>query len=282
VLFPLLDERAYRFLQSVSKAWDIATGSWSEPELDLVPRAVHRGETAIDIGANYGLYTFHLSRAVGAAGRVYAFEPIPFTHQTLRSVVRLLGLKNVELLALGCGERAGRLTFRMPIDSSGPAIAGLAHRADRNDARPGRESEEAAFPTREVVCDVIAIDELLPDLRRLAFIKCDIEGAELLAFRGARQVIETHLPTVVCEVNPWYLEGFGIRIEELAGFFLERGYGLYRWTPGAKVTESSGLLVPTAIGDIRRGNLIFLHPSRQGRLDDRIAGRSSHLLREAA
>jgi len=86
VLFPFLDKRGYQLIQCVAKAWDIRTGSWSEPELDLIPFAVQKGESVLDIGANYGLYTYHLSRAVGPSGRVYAFEPVPFTTATLRLV----------------------------------------------------------------------------------------------------------------------------------------------------------------------------------------------------
>ncbi len=276
-LHPLLDECAYGLVQAATKAWDIATGGWFEPELELVPGVVELGDSAIDIGANYGLYTFHLSRAVGPAGRVIAFEPIPFTHATLRHVVRFLRLQNVELHAVACGERQGRLTFQLPIHGSGPIIAGLAHRADRNDGRAGREREEADFPTREVDCDVIAIDDYLLRLERLAFIKCDIEGAEIFALRGAVRAIETHHPTVVCEVNPWYLEGFGITTVELAGFFLERDYECYRWQPAGDESKSGGFLI--AAEELGRGNVVFLHPERAERIASRIRVASGSLCR---
>src|SRR4051794_41410422 len=86
VLAPILNDRAYQLIQSVAMAWDIRTGAMSEPELDLIAYAVRSGETAIDIGANYGLYSYHLSRAVAPNGRVYAFEPIPFTAGAFRVI----------------------------------------------------------------------------------------------------------------------------------------------------------------------------------------------------
>src|SRR5947208_12661461 len=98
MLYPLLNQGAYKYFQGLSKAWDIRSGSWSEPELDLIPFAVRPGETAVDVGANYGLYSFHLSKAVGPAGRVYAFEPVPFTYETLRLVSKALRLRNVEMV----------------------------------------------------------------------------------------------------------------------------------------------------------------------------------------
>lgn len=81
----------------------------------------------LDIGANYGLYTYHLSRAVGPSGRVYAFEPVPFTSATLRLVSRILHLGNVELIPKGCGDRAAKVPFTLPIQASGAISAGLAH-----------------------------------------------------------------------------------------------------------------------------------------------------------
>ena len=108
-LAPLLNERAYQLIQAVTMSHDIRRGMLSEPEIELIRYAVREGETAIDIGANYGLYAYHLSKAVGPTGRVYAFEPIDFTVGALRIVSRLLRLKNVEIIEKGCGSEPGRV-----------------------------------------------------------------------------------------------------------------------------------------------------------------------------
>ena len=52
-----------------------------------------------------------LSRHIGD-GRIYAFEPVPFTHRTLRQVARLLRFRNVEIIPKGCSDKAGEITFR--------------------------------------------------------------------------------------------------------------------------------------------------------------------------
>src|SRR5690242_12876398 len=104
-LYPIMSEHVYQCIQSLAKAWDIRRGSWAEPELELIPYAVNHGETAIDIGANYGLYSYHLSRAVGSKGRVVAFEPVAFTCGALRRVQVLLGLRNMEIVPMGCSDK---------------------------------------------------------------------------------------------------------------------------------------------------------------------------------
>src|SRR5690349_660704 len=84
LLAPVLGDRSYAVFQALAMGWDIRTGAWSEPELELVPHAVRSGDTVIDIGANFGLYAYHLARAVAPRGKVYCFEPIPFTAATFR------------------------------------------------------------------------------------------------------------------------------------------------------------------------------------------------------
>jgi FkbM family methyltransferase len=252
---PLLNDHTYSYLQGVAKVMDIKNGTWYEPEIDLIRYAVRPGDVVLDLGANFGVYAYHLSKAVGAAGRVYAFEPIPFTSRTLALVIRMLGLRNVTLVSKGCSDRAGSVEFTLPIQDSGAPSAGQAYIGRRNDARPGAETQVRWNQTRQVTCEVVALDEFLPELKSLSLIKCDIEGAELLAFRGAARLIETHRPSVICEINPWFLDGFGLRLEDLVGFFTERGYRLYRYTPEKK-------LVDVSLREVVEDNYVFVHADR--------------------
>lgn len=258
-LYPVLNEHTYVYLQALAKAWDIRSGKWSEPELELLPRAVRPGETALDVGANYGLYSHHLSRLGGV--RVYAFEPVPFTFRTLRMVARLLRFRGVELVEKGCSDRAGRVTFTVPVQASGAVAAGQAYIGGRDDTREGREGQVRWAGTRDVTAEVVALDEFLPEDARVTLFKCDIEGAELLAFRGAARTIGRDLPTVICEINPWFLEGFQLRLEDLLGFFEERGYRLYHY----RDEGGGGRLREVAASEVVEDNYVFVHPSRRER-----------------
>src|ERR1700731_2524476 len=48
---------------------------WFEKELSFLSRWLKPGMTAIDIGANLGVYSLPLARLVGPQGRVFAYEP---------------------------------------------------------------------------------------------------------------------------------------------------------------------------------------------------------------
>jgi FkbM family methyltransferase len=255
VMYPVLNEQTYSYVQGLAKAGDIRRGKWHEPEIDLLRYAVAPGDTVLDLGANDGLYAYHLSRAVGPGGRVYAFEPVPFTFRTLRLVSRLLNLRNVTLVDKGCSDAAGRIAFDVPVQSSGAISGGQAHIVARNDKRPGAETHVRWDRTRRVECDIVSLDSFLPEIRNLSLIKSDIEGAELLAFRGAARLIEANVPTVICEINPWFLDGFNLTLEDLIGFFRARGYALYRYTAGRR-------LVPMATIDVVEDNYVFIHARR--------------------
>ena len=260
LLAPLLGEATYSVIQAVAMGWDIKRRAWWEPELELVDRVVRDGDSAIDIGANFGVWAYYLSRAVGPTGKVYSFEPIPFTAKTFRLIARGLGFdKNVELVEKGCGEERGVVSFTVPVMETGAISAGLVHMTGRNDSRPGRETH-ARFPqTRSIECEVVTIDDYLPGLERLSLLKCDVEGADLYALRGARRTLEEHKPVVIVEITPWFLEGFGLSVADVTGFFDELGYRCYRYDDG-------GRLVPTPKDAIVEDNWIFVHPANDRRV----------------
>ena len=258
ILHSFLGDSSYKYFQAISKAKDIRNGSWSEPELDLIPLAMKAGETALDLGANYGLYCHHLGKI---ANRVYAFEPVPFTFATLKEVARILRFRNVTLIEKGCADEAGSISFEVPVQASGAFAAGQAYIAGRRDDREGKEEQVRWPSTKQVVCEVVKLDDFLPPIEELSLIKCDIEGAELFAFRGASKLIAKHLPSVICEINPWFLEGFGIGLNELLAFFIDQDYKLYHY----RTNGGQGSLHLVDINDVVEDNYIFIHPRRLAR-----------------
>jgi FkbM family methyltransferase len=264
ILAPILSEQTYSLLQTVAMSWDIRSGSLTEPEIDLVTLATRAGETVIDVGANYGLYSYHAARAVGPTGKVYAFEPVPFTASTFRRIAKVLRFDRVELFEKAVGEKAGTLTLRVPISEMGSIIAGTVHAAARDNDRPGKNQHARFEKSKEITCEVVALDDVLPDAKNVSLLKCDIEGADYFAMKGARRLIEENHPTIIIEINPWFLEGMGLKVEDLVSFLTERGYRLYRY--------EGRRLLPTATADVVEDNWVFVHPSRADRLASVLPG----------
>ena len=179
---------------------------------------VKEGDTVIDIGANLGYYTRPLADIVGAAGEVYAVEPVPVIFSVLKRNVG--GRKNVALLnyALGSEER----TIEMANDSV--AAAGYFG-TGRNFVSDGELSGDAIRFSAQMVRG----SKLFADLKRIDFIKCDIEGYERVVIPELQPLIERHHPTVLIETD-------GETRQEIIKMFSQMGYRAYMLENGKEVT----------------------------------------------
>jgi ubiquinone/menaquinone biosynthesis C-methylase UbiE len=73
---------------------------------------IRRGQTVLDFGCGYGIYTIPVARIVGAHGRVYALDKDKEALDRLMQKAGLAGLKNVERM-----ETSGKLEIEL-IDES--------------------------------------------------------------------------------------------------------------------------------------------------------------------
>ena len=160
-------------------------------------------------------------------------------------------LKNTEIVPKACGEQRGELQFDVPLQGNGAISGGQAHVAARNDARPGWERHARCSASKQITCEVVRIDDVVPESDSVSLMKLDIEGAELAALRGASGVIERCRPVIVCEINPWFLEGLGLTVHDVLSFFDGYGYAMHR------VRDGSLTRVPKS--EVAEGNYVYLH-----------------------
>jgi FkbM family methyltransferase len=189
------------------------------PEIRWLRRVLRPGDTAIDIGAHKGAYTYWMRQAVGTAGRVLAFEPQPRLVAYLRQVVADFGWENIDVEHMGLSSRSGELILNVPGDDVSPGASLVSAKAQAGGQR---------IPVRVDTLDhhlrINRID------RGVRFIKCDVEGHELEVFEGARQTLQAQAPVLLfeCEArhNPErpmamvfsFLQQLGYR-----GYFFWRG-----------------------------------------------------------
>ena len=149
----------------------LADGSYESEELNRFLELVVPGSIVADIGANIGIWSVLLSRAVGSDGRVLAFEPSPGNTALLKSNLERNGCSNVDIVPVA----VGRATGRSSLDTTS---AGATHRL----ATDGSSGDTPV--------DVVSLDEYARENGlRIDAVKIDIEGYEPEAFRGMRQVV---------------------------------------------------------------------------------------------
>jgi FkbM family methyltransferase len=87
--------------------------TWFEKETLFLKRWLKPGMTAVDIGANLGVYSVLMARFVGPEGRVFAYEPGSEARGLLAQSRTINGTDNLEIIssALSDREREGRLIF---------------------------------------------------------------------------------------------------------------------------------------------------------------------------
>ncbi|MEP9374786.1 FkbM family methyltransferase [Mesorhizobium sp. KR1-2] len=165
-----------------------ALKSWygGEPELRLLPHICARDELAIDIGANRGVYSWHLRRW---ASGVVAFEPLP---EMVRALERAFG-SSVRIEAVALSDADGTATLRIPSDRM---LQGCATIEEENVL--GGEVAEIRVPRRRL--DGYRFD-------RVAVIKIDVEGHELAVLKGACALLARDHPTLIVEAEERHREG---------------------------------------------------------------------------
>jgi FkbM family methyltransferase len=154
-----------------------------EPELAQLHQLGPNRGTAIDAGANEGLFTYRLATLYS---RVHAFEINPALADSLKPLVASKAI----VYPVGLSSREGSCTLYTPYYHGRPLTgwAGL---------EPGN-CPEAEWCTESLV-SVRTLDSF--GLNEVTFLKVDVEGHELELLYGAQQTIRQNRPVVLIEVK---------------------------------------------------------------------------------
>ena len=156
-------------------------GQFSSGESSLFQHFVKPGSTALDIGANIGVFTVALCRCATPSGRILAFEPQPEVFNVLSTNVEQNALTNVTLYQAGIGQEAGTLNV--------PSVDYGAH--------GNFGGVELSAENSGTAVEIMTIDSL--NLRACHFIKIDVEGMETEAISGGAHTIKNCRPILFVE-----------------------------------------------------------------------------------
>ncbi|MFJ1846535.1 FkbM family methyltransferase [Streptomyces sp. NPDC088146] len=216
-------------MRSVAPALRWASSRWDfvEEEVAGLRPLVRPGAVCLDIGAEYGLYTWSLSALAGPSGKVHSVEPLHGPAQWLRTAAAALGCDNVTVHRMALGERAHEGTMSLPRRRLLP-VHGRAYLTD-GASGPGPNVEFAT--ARPVTTPVRTVDGLCHHmgLDRVDFIKADVEGAEAAVLSGARRTLLRHRPALLLEIEDRHLEKYDMAAEHLVGRLARLDYDMYRW-----------------------------------------------------
>jgi FkbM family methyltransferase len=153
-------------------------GSYEMPKQTAFAAALKPGDIVYDLGANVGFYSLLASVLVGPQGKVFSFEPAPRNLLLLRKHLALNGITNCTIF-----------------ESAVTDFCGLANFVPTADWSEGHLTTESA---NSFTVPTVSLDELVDsgELRLPQVIKCDIEGAEYSALKGAVRTLQGGAPII--------------------------------------------------------------------------------------
>jgi len=226
-LSPLLRRRPFLFsvepgvlipgaLDDYMVLWTFTNTYLDDGPVRLSRALLREGDRVLDIGAHIGLWVMGAARKVGQTGVVRAVEPSPDNYQRLVANLRLNGLDRVVTTQAAMSDRAGTASLFQPTYN---------------------HSGHPSMARHEGLCDSVTVEATTLDeycqrsgLDGLDFIKVDVEGAEMLVFRGGERLLSSdRAPAILFEVNEDTAASFGFKCSDGKGFLRDRGYSIFRY-----------------------------------------------------
>ena len=171
------------------------------------------GTTVVDIGASWGLFSYHLAGLVGRTGAVFSYEPHPMNKPVLEKLVR--ARPNVRFRPVAVSDLIGRADLQVPVFGSRHVTAqsSLAHGFD---GQRGVRVDKVTVPT-------VRLDDEVGS-RRVDLVKIDVEGHEMSVLRGASLTLRRYLPPMLIEIEQRHLD---YPIKDVFAEIEDIGYVLY-------------------------------------------------------
>ncbi|MCK6682156.1 MAG: FkbM family methyltransferase [Thermoanaerobaculia bacterium] len=229
-------------------------GHYEKFEGDMMLNLIEDGDVVFDVGANAGYYSMRIARE-RPRSRIHAFEPVPPTFALLARHLELNSITTVKAHPFGLSNQEGTIVFHYYPEGSGNASALNVS---------GRQG------VLQITSPVEPLDAVAQRLGcQVDFVKCDVEGAELLVLRGAVATLERDRPGLFVELLRKWSAPFGYHPNDVIDFLGALEYQAF-------VVDSEGHLVPFGRVDEQtlETNYFFLHTSRHRQLIERFSARA--------
>jgi len=191
------------------------SGVFGPRDTQTVKDNVFSGNIVVDLGANIGYFTCLLAKIVGEGGKVFAFEPDPRNLKLLRRNIQENDYKNVIIADKAVSDVNGSCTLYSSQKKFG---------ANRIFESKKKETHDFIPIKSETICldDYFEKQNLL---KKIDFIKIDVEGSEFRAFNGMKKILELNNNLkIFTEIAPSLLEDAGSSGKQVLDFLQEHKF----------------------------------------------------------
>lgn len=189
--------------------------NYEADNISFFKRTIKKNDVILDIGAQIGLMTKLFSELTGSGGKVFSFEPTPFTFSILKKTI---AFNNIGAIAHPVQAAVS--------DKKGKAIFNVSDVAI--DAANSLSTVKRDKLVSGIEVDVTSVDSFAKeqDLKKIDFIKIDAEGAEYHVLLGAAETLEKKQAIVNLALHPRAIADFNSSLEEIFDFIKNKDYDL--------------------------------------------------------
>lgn len=220
-------------------------------DIQFLNMVLKEGDIFFDIGSNIGIYSLFAAKKVGVNGQIHCFEPFSENLATLYKNIKLNEFENVfHVNGHGLLDKPVMASFKKPLFGG----SGLGMFVNKENLNNGIE--------RVVELKVDTLDNYVSqnNIKKINFIKIDVEGAESRVLQGGTVTLKNLRPTYIQlefgDPHPSSVGGASTA-KDLYLFMKKFGYGAYYFGPDKKSLNYEEIddVIQNAAG--RHINLIF-------------------------
>ena len=185
-------------------------------EVQLLEKFIPTGGVIFDIGAEFGQYTKAFAKIHNNSCTIYSFEPFDYSRDILKKVVKKF--KNVKIFSNALLDKNTETKIYIPIKNSGkfgPGLVSVINQSHKN------------YVTQIIKTETLDSFVTKQNIKKIDFIKIDIEGAELLVFQGGNKSISYFRPIIQCEINEKFMKKANLNVDDIFEFFFKINYACF-------------------------------------------------------
>ena len=185
---------------------------YGESDTELVQKIIKKNYIVLDIGANIGYYTLIFAKLVGDSGKVFSFEPESENFKILKKNVEINGYNNVILEQKIVSNIDGKSTLYVSKKAG-------SHRIYKPD-----------YYVESLEIESISMDSYIEknNIKKIDFIKIDVEGAELNVLQGIQKILDSNEHIILfSEFSPNQIKSCGLEPTNMINFLIHNRFKIY-------------------------------------------------------
>jgi FkbM family methyltransferase len=182
---------------------------------DVIKAVLREGDTALDIGANFGLPGLLIAKCVGQSGKVHLFEPQPVIAECLRTSLLINGYSNAVVHEIALSDHDGSAAMTI-LDPSNWGMTTLSPPKPT----PAHPFDVIWVRTKNSGKYIVSLG-----CAKVTLIKIDVEGHEAVILASMREWLAQICPPVI--VFECHLDGSSFQEQESVRILSGLGYEFF-------------------------------------------------------